>query len=95
MKHIKFLLPVLFTFFILSCATVQDTEVKKWVGKTKTELVNRRGEPTEIKKDGKNGEIYYYEIEGKSYDGEDFRSVGFSFDYYINSKGRIYKVVQR
>ncbi|MEN8816648.1 MAG: hypothetical protein ABF274_07255 [Nonlabens sp.] len=59
MKHIKFLLPVLFTFFIISCATVEDYATKKWKGKTKSELVKKKGEPLAIKEEN-GSEIYYY-----------------------------------
>ncbi|PPK93698.1 hypothetical protein LY01_02482 [Nonlabens xylanidelens] len=67
MQHIKFLLPVLFTFFIISCATVEDHFDEKWKGKTAASMIKKNGEPDEIK-EGDNGEkilVYYVQQTSK------------------------------
>lgn len=90
MKNIKFLLPVLFAFFIFSCATVEDYATKKWNGKTKSELVKKKGEPLAIRQE-EEVEIYVYSRAFRNTDGYSSTRVGEA--YYIKNN-IVYKVIQ-
>jgi hypothetical protein len=115
MKHIKFLLPVLFILFVDSCATIEDSVDKKWKGKTEASLIKKNGEPDEVIEEENGKKILVYNVIHTSTLGRHHASkptsnraqqiknrqklnnpkkYTYQLNYFVNSKGRIYKVTQ-
>jgi len=91
---LKNLLTILvLTTVISACSTTRHwrKELEKtWIGKTKDELVSKRGKPDQINSsDVKGTDIYIYI---KTDFTPDIPPNNYSEDFFVNGKGIIYKI---
>ncbi|WP_438968772.1 hypothetical protein [Nonlabens sp.] len=97
MKHIKFLLPILFLFFLSSCVSLkpEDFDPERFNGLTKTQLINKRNEqPSETRIiNGEEVLIFVTTTRGglTTSSGAPKNQITTTTAYFINHKGLVYK----
>jgi hypothetical protein len=92
-KLLRILVIIISSNVLISCSSTRSwrKELEKtWIGKTKTELVSKKGEPKQINtKDISGTEIYIY----THFDfTPDISPNEYAEEYFINQKGIIYKI---
>lgn len=92
---------LLIALALISCGPSQkamnakeDAIFNKWIGHTKSELINAWGQPDSSRENGRNGEILIYKegIDYKSVMNEKYTGKQYSFrkEMYINADSVIY-----
>lgn len=101
MKKSFFLLCAFKALLIISCGpsrkardAKENALFSKWIGHSKTQLVNQWGQPDSLTSDGKNGQILIYK-EGVDYISvmnENYTGSQYSFrkEMFVNSDSIIY-----
>lgn len=97
----RFLAACFLTVILISCGPSQkvmdakeDALFNKWIGHSKSELIQAWGQPDSVNADGKKGEILIYKerIDYKSVMNENYTGKQYSFrkEMYINADSVIY-----
>jgi len=79
---------LILTALIVAVIAWKHSAADKWIGVRDSELVDRRGNPNKIEKDGAGGQIFIYERITESEEGTRVRRTSF----YLDNEGYIYKV---
>lgn len=81
---------------LCACSTTHNSQkttnaMNSWINHPETELLEKWGAPTQTVSNGANGKILVYDKKALQYLVVDNREYTKSYQFYVNSEGKIYK----